>query len=194
MYRAGALGFALWLLIVFTPAGSYLEASLLKHVLLEIPLLVGIGITAGCLLKPRLSGALDTISLPCILLACFTLAFWMIPRWLDASLSNAMVAYAKYLSVPILVGMPLALSWSNLHFIARGVVKIEFLAMLFRLGWLYQVSPSRLCNNYLLSEQQQLGYLFICIGFACAAIWLFQIFFMRAGYAAQPDVEQLQKT
>lgn len=185
MYKEITIGFALWLLIAVTPAGAYLEASLLRHVLIEIPLLVVIGIAAGCLLKPRLSGVIDVISIPAILLACFTLAFWMIPRWLDASLNDAMVAYAKYLSLPMLVGIPLALSWRNLHPIARGVVKIEFLAMLFRLGWIYLVSPDRLCNNYLLSEQQELGYVFIIIGLACAVIWLIQVFFVPAAYTSE---------
>ena len=168
----------MWLIIAAGPAGPYLEASLLNHVLIEIPLLIIIGIIAGNLLKPRLAGVLGMISIPAILLACFALAFWMIPRWLDASLGNEFTAYMKYLSLPLLVGIPLALSWQVLHPIARGVVKIEFLAMLFRLGWIYLVSPDRLCNNYLLNEQQQLGYMMIILGFAFGTFWLAQVFFI----------------
>ena len=168
----------MWLLIAVGPAGPYLEASLLKHVLIEIPLLIIIGILAGNLLTPRLAGLLGMLSIPAILLACFTLAFWMIPRWLDASLNDEFIAHMKYLSLPLLVGVPLALSWQILPPVARGVVKIEFLAMLFRLGWLYLVSPDRLCNNYLLNEQQHLGYMMIILGFALGTIWLAQVFFL----------------
>ena len=170
----------LWLLIAFTPAGALLEASLTSHVVVEIPLLILVGIIVGNQLKPRLSGILPVIEIPCILLTCFTLAFWMIPRWLDASLNDPVIANIKYLSLPLLAGIPLALSWRNLHFIARGLVKIEFLAMLFRLGWIYLISPDRLCNNYLLSEQQQLGYVFIFLGFVLGIIWLIQVFFIPA--------------
>lgn len=178
MYRTSITGLALWLLIAVTPAGSLLEVSLLSHVLIQIPLLVIIGITVGNLIKPRLSGLLDVISIPGIVLACFTLAFWMIPRWLDASLNDEFTAFMKYLSLPLLIGIPLALCWQSLHPVARGLVKIEFLAMLFRLGWIYLVSPERLCNNYLLSEQQQLGYMFIVLGVAFGIVWLAQAFFV----------------
>ena len=180
MTRHIVIASGLWLLIAFTPSGALLEASLTGHVIIEIPLLVLVGVILGNQLKPRLSGVLHIIDIPCILLTCFTLAFWMIPRWLDASLNDPVIANMKYLSLPLLAGIPLALSWRNLHFIARGLVKIEFLAMLFRLGWVYLISPDRLCNNYLLSEQQQLGYVFIFLGFVLGIIWLIQVFFIPA--------------
>ena len=180
--RTFLAGSVLWLLIALTPLGSFLEASLLGHVLVEIPLLVCIGIMAGNLVRPRISRALDGISIPCVLLASFTLVFWMIPRWLDASLNDEFIAFMKYTSVPLLIGIPLALCWHNLHPVARGVVKIEFLAMLFRLGWIYLVAPDRLCNNYLLSEQQQLGNMLIVLGFLVGAIWLGQVFFVSSGH------------
>ena len=185
MNRIGIAGFTLWLFIAATPAGAYLEASLLSHVLIEIPLLIVIGMIAGALLKQHLTGVLDVISIPGILLACFTLAFWMIPRWLDASVNDEFIASMKYLSLPALAGAPLALCWRNLHPVARGVVKIELLAMLLRLGWLYLVSPDRLCNNYLLSEQQELGYAFIVLASAAGIIWLYQAFFGRQQIALQ---------
>ena len=175
----------LWLLIAVTPLGDRLEASLPGHLLIEIPLLVLIGLVVGNRLKPRCSRPLAGINwngIPGILLAGFTLALWMIPRWLDASLDDPLIAGIKYVSLPLLAGLPLVFSWNELPPIARGVVKIEFLAMLFRLGWLYLVSPERLCNNYLLSEQQALGQALIMIGFALGITWLLQVFFTPAGY------------
>ena len=38
--------------------------------------------------------------------------------------------------------------------VTRGVFKIALLSMPQRLGWLYLISPNRLCNHYLLSDQQ----------------------------------------
>jgi hypothetical protein len=40
------------------------------------------------------------------------------------------------------------------------------IATAFRLGWLYLISPTRLCSNYLLSDQQQLGKFLLGIGIA----------------------------
>lgn len=175
---AVVVAIVLWAAIALLPLGSLLEASLLGHVLVEIPLLVAVGTLLGATLARRLSSVLNVANaggIPGILLASFALAFWMIPRWLDASLADAAVAVVKYVSLPLLVGVPLVLSWRRLHPIARGVVKIEFLTMLFRLGWIYLIAPDRLCNNYLLNEQEYLAQGFILLGFALGATWVLQV-------------------
>lgn len=171
---------ALWLLIALTPAGTMLEATMTGHVLVEIPLLVAVGVVLGARVEPslwRVLVPLNSGGIPGVLIATFALAFWMIPRWLDAALSDPVVAFAKYVSLPVLVGMPLAWSWRRMHPIARGVVKIEFLSMLFRLGWLYLISPERLCNNYLLGDQLWLGRGFLVVGVALSVAWLVPLFF-----------------
>ncbi|HEY8229138.1 MAG TPA: hypothetical protein VIG31_01675, partial [Rhodanobacteraceae bacterium] len=71
---------------------------------------------------------------------------------------------AKFISVPLLIGAPLAISWPRAGFVVRGVFLVEVVAMTFRLGWLYLGSPVRLCSNYLLSDQQQLGKIMLAIG------------------------------
>lgn len=175
-----AAAIAIWLIIVATPAGAWLEATMTAHVLIEIALLVAVGFVLGAWLEPRLARALEACNgggIPGILLAAFALAFWMIPRWLDAALTDSAVAAAKYASLPLLVGAPLAWSWARMHPVARGVVKVECLAMLFRLGWLYLISPERLCNNYLLGDQVWLGRGFLAVGVALSVIWLIPLFF-----------------
>jgi hypothetical protein len=69
-----------------------------------------------------------------------------------------------YLSVLLLIGLPLALAWPRMSFIVEGVLLIECIATLFRLGWLCLVWPHRLCNLYLLGDQQRLGQLLLLIG------------------------------
>ena len=49
-------------------------------------------------------------------------------------------------------------------FVVRGVFLLELIATFFRLGWLYRFSPIRLCNNYLLDDQQRLGDYMLVIG------------------------------
>jgi hypothetical protein len=60
----------------------------------------------------------------------------------------------------------LALSWPRMGFVVRGVFIVECIATLFRLGWLYLISPERLCNLYLLEDQQRLGQWLLLIGAA----------------------------
>ena len=168
------------ILIGLTPIGGLLESSMPLHVLVEIPLLVIIGIVFAVVLKDRVSNALNLFNrggITGILIATFVFAFWMIPRWLDASLSNDNIAIIKYVSLPLGVGVPLAWSWQRLHPIARGVVKIEFLTMLYRLGWLYLISPKRLCNSYVINDQELLGQGFLIIALALSITWLIPVFF-----------------
>ncbi|MEO8837267.1 MAG: hypothetical protein ABI351_00980 [Herbaspirillum sp.] len=106
-----------------------------------------------------------------LLLASLTGLVWMLPLTLDAALSDPRVTLAKFLSVPLLIGAAVALSWPRAGFVVRGMVLLELIATMFRLGWLYVISPVRLCNNYLLDDQQRLGQLLIWVG--CATILAF---------------------
>ena len=174
------LALATWVAIALTPFGTWLESRLVSHVLVEIPVLVTVGFVLGRCIEPRLRRALKPLNgggIPGILLVTFALAFWMIPRWLDASLQAPEIAAAKYISLVVLAGMPLAWSWDRLHPIARGLVKIEFLAMCFRLGWLYLISPDRLCNSYLIDDQVLLGRGLLVVGIALSITWLYPVFF-----------------
>ena len=166
--------------ISLTSFGEILESSMPAHVLIEIPLLIIIGMIIAKVFEKPLNHFFSSINrggIFGILLTTVFLAFWMIPRWLDASINYESVAWSKYLTLPLFVGIPLACSWNLLHPIARGVVKIEFLSMLLRLGWLYIISPDRLCNNYLINDQELLGKGFLIIGFIVSITWLIPVFF-----------------
>jgi hypothetical protein len=56
-------------------------------------------------------------------------------------------------------------------FIVRGVFLLELIATFFRMGWLYLIWPDRLCNNYLLGDQQRLGWYMVLIG-ATLLLWV----------------------
>ena len=174
--------------IVATPLGEWMTSTMLGHVLVQIPVVVAAGFVLGLRVEPRIRSALRTVNaggIPGILLVSFTIAFWMIPRWLDGSLTSDTIAVAKFLSLALLAGMPLAWSWSRLHPVARGVVKIEFLAMLFRLGWLYLISPDRFCNNYLLTDQVWLGRGMIVVAIALSITWVIPVFFGE--FSTEPE-------
>jgi len=151
------------------PVKRALEASMTAQMLLQIPLLVAVGVFIARLLPIRATRVIadwNYRGIGGLVLATMTSMFWMLPRTLDAAVTDPLVAVAKYASAPLLIGLPLALSWPRMGFIVRGVFLVECIATFFRLGWLYLISPDRLCNLYLLDDQQRLGQLLLLIGAA----------------------------
>lgn len=165
-YRLGIAVIA-YAVMLITPVRYALEFSMTAQMLVQIPLLIGVGCLLGSTDSPRLrkrTEAWDRGGITGLLLASMTALVWMLPRLLDASLTDSWVAAAKFISVPLLIGLPLALSWPRMGFIVRGVFVLELIATFFRLGWLYLISPIQLCSNYLLSDQQRLGEYMLVIG------------------------------
>ena len=184
--RRAIVALGVLIAIVATPLGPTLASTMVGHVLIQIPLLAAVGFVLAKCLEPKIETGVLTWNaggIPGVLLASFAVAFWMIPRWLDGAVTSTAIEAAKYGSVVLLVGVPLGWSWDRLHPIARGVVKIEFLAMLFRLGWLYLISPDRFCSNYLLTDQVWLGRGLVIVGVALCITWLIPLFFGEFAHA-----------
>lgn len=162
MTRSGRAAAALLLFGLATapPSRGLLESSMPGHVLVQLPLLVLGGYCGAAAFPGRWRETLQTFNrggLPGILLVLLAAAFWMLPRSLDAALDEPVMAAAKCVSLPLLVGLPLALSLPRLHPIAGGFVLANLLSMLGVLGWLYRQAPVRLCSYYRLDEQVWVG-------------------------------------
>jgi hypothetical protein len=159
---------ALALLVLLTPPVRHaLESSMTAQMLLQLPLLAGVGVLLARAIPSRMLARLapwNQLGITGLVLASAASALWMLPRTLDASVTEPLVAAAKVLSLPLLVGLPFALSWPRMNFIVRGVFVLEVIATFFRLGWLYLISPERLCNLYLLDDQQRLGQYMLVVG------------------------------
>jgi len=176
------LGLALWLGLALPPLRHALESTMTLQMLVQIPLLALAGWWLTAFLARRPTGAMDAWNrsgISGLLLASLAAMVWMLPRALDASLDVPWVALAKFVGVPWLIGMPLAVSWSRAGFVVRGVFLVEVVATTFRLGWLYMVSPVRLCSNYLLTDQQQLGKIMLAIGVAICALLAWELMWGR---------------
>ncbi len=181
-------GVAILALTLTTPARGFLESAMTSHVMVQLPLLALAGYLIAHPFRERWSKALRVLNrggAPGVLIASFALAFWMIPKWLDYSLAYESVAWLKYLSLAFLVGFPLSLSWPALHPIVAALLKIEFLVMLARLGWIYLISPDRLCNSYLLDDQILLGQGLLIVAAALCMIWALPLF-MNVQSLARP--------
>jgi hypothetical protein len=167
------VGILLPLLLAAPPLRRTLEASMTAQMLVQIPLLA----IAGALLSRWLSGhtvrrleSWNRGGVTGLIVVAFSAACWMLPLSLDAAAASAEIDFAKFLTVPLLIGLPLALSWPRMGFVLRGVVLVEAVATLFRMGWLYLISPVRLCNSYGLSDQQRLGEWLLMAG-AAIVLW-----------------------
>jgi len=55
-----------------------------------------------------------------LLLESLTGAVWMLPLAIDAALDDPWVTLAKFLSLPLLIGVPVALSWPRAGFVVRA--------------------------------------------------------------------------
>jgi len=169
----------LWVAISLTPLESWLENDIRLHMLVQIPILAMLGYYFFNSLVPDKSEEINTkqSGYASVLVASFTTLYWMIPKSLDAALSYEMIALLKYLSIPLLIGVPLAMGWRRVGSIFRGFIIIELLAMLFRLGWLYRDSPIRLCSNYGLYEQNSLGNYLLVIALSLSLYWATKCFY-----------------
>lgn len=164
----------LFLVLLIPTVRHGVEASMTTQMLVQIPLLVAVGLLMSKASSRRLLDAIggwNHRGLTGLLLATIAGAYWMLPRSLDAAVTDPRIAVAKYLSIPLLIGVPFALSWPRMSFVVRGVFLLELIATFFRLGWLYLVSPERLCNSYLLGDQQALGRYMVLIG-AVLFLWI----------------------
>jgi len=83
------------------------------HPAVQMPLLAVVGVLLSVVLRPveprGLSDA-DWLGLPGLALALFAIAYWMLPRSLDSALADPGAEFTKFLSVPLLIGLPLASS------------------------------------------------------------------------------------
>jgi uncharacterized membrane protein YqaE (UPF0057 family) len=153
--------------LLLPPVRAWLEASMTLQMLVQIPLLIGVGYLLASALSERLDASIarwNHHGISSLVLASLAGMFWMLPRSLDAAVSEPWMALAKFTSVPLLIGLSLGLGWPRMGFVVRGVFLLELIATFFRLGWLYLVSPLRLCNNYLLDDQQRAGQYMLVIG------------------------------
>lgn len=147
-----------------------LEADPVTHMLVQMPLLAWCGAVAASHFT-TFEVDWNKTGLAPLLVAIFAVAFWMLPRSIDAAITSPIVAMAKYISLPLLVGMPLALGWRRAHPLLKGFLKAQSISMLGVLAFLYTHAPVRICSVYLIDDQVRLGTGFLAAAVALALIW-----------------------
>lgn len=156
------------------------ETSMTFHMAVQIPLLVLLGILLGRYSRQQCATTMfqwiRRYRATLLLLALFILGSWMVPRLLDAALHKSVIEIAKWLTLP-LAGVALQLSWRQLPVVLRGVLHLEAVASLLRLGWLYLQAPDRYCVSYDLDDQQTLGYMLIIYAILYSGLLALRVMF-----------------
>jgi hypothetical protein len=174
---------ALWLVLGVPVVRAGLESSMALHMLVQLPLLAGIGYAIGCAWMRSRHDSAPERALACmqsfnaggatgIVAASFVMVLWMLPRLLDLARLDAVADAVKFVSIAA-AGIAVAISWPRLPVIARAVVHLEVIATLLRFGWGYLAAEERLCLAYLADDQQRTGELLLWLGaaYAVAASW-----------------------
>ncbi|KFN45393.1 hypothetical protein N790_10050 [Arenimonas malthae CC-JY-1] len=143
------------------------------HMLVQIPLLVLAGHWLSAVLPARFRQTLQSFNAHGVsgwVLASLALAFWMLPRALDAAVATPWIDAAKF-SVLLLAGAALRGSWAA----SRPVIQLFFIGnwawMTATVGLLYVEAPQRLCNAYLLGDQATTGYGLIAAAVLLPLLW-----------------------
>ena len=185
--HAGSVGgIALIAVLALPSLRAALESGMASHMLLQIPLLAIAGALLGHTMQSRLDplvAVVDRSGIALALVAVLVSSYWMLPRSLDAALADPRVEAWKFLSLPLLVGLPARLCAARLSALAAGFVIANLLSMLAVAGWLYAAYPARLCNYYLLDQQIVAGNALLWIAGLSAVLWLVT-FFVGTGTAS----------
>jgi hypothetical protein len=152
---------------------EWLEASMLRHMLLQLPLLVA----AGWLLSARRPldiAAFDQHGVSGLTALLFVSAYWMIPRALEHSINSPLAEAAKFASL-LALGALLPGSLKRANWIVQLFFLGNFSWMMAIAGIQYQSMPQRLCNAYLLDDQIATGIGLVVASIAIAAAWCWHL-------------------
>ena len=160
-------------LLALPGARLFLEASMTRHMLVQFPLLALVGFcSAGALPRNwilRLN-LWNGFGISGLFATALVLAILMIPRVLDLALVDGRVELIKWLAL-LLCGAALRLSWQPAGLLVQGFFLGNVLPMMVVVGYLFESSPVRLCNAYLLDDQERLGQSLLWIATVTGLAW-----------------------
>jgi hypothetical protein len=163
--------------LLLAPARHALESSMSLHMLVQVPLFALCGAVLAGSLPARWRERLDRWNahgIGGLFGVALAAALLMIPRVLDLALADGRVDIVKA-AVLLACGAALRLSWTPAGALVQGFFLGNMLPMMAAVGQLYQDSPLRLCNAYLLGDQVRLGKWLVGIAALVAIVWLARV-------------------
>jgi len=145
-----------------------LEATMIGHMLLQWPLLLG----AGLLLVPsgwRASVEWNWMGVPGLLLASSALLVWMLPLMLDRAVDHQAADAAKCASL-VVTGALARWSWQLASMPVRLFFAGNTLWMTATVGVVLQSARTQLCTSYLVNDQRWTGLAFVVLSAALVVI------------------------
>lgn len=167
-------GLALLAVLVLPWVRHGMEATMWRHMLVQAPcwLVAGALVAGAAGARARaMLAAWNRQGIAGLTLASLVLALLMVPRLLDLALYRPGVEVAK-LGALLLAGATLRLSWRPAGLVVQGFFLGGTLAMMAMAGMLYQDTPQRLCNAYLLGDQLALGRWLVSVASGVGGVWL----------------------
>jgi hypothetical protein len=170
---------ASWLVLWLPPVRRALEIDMALHMAVQVPLLIGLGLLIASGVRrhePLWFADADWLGIPGIIAVLLGTSFWMLPRALDGAIADPAIDLAKFLSLPLLVGLPLGLSWQRMPPLGRAFIWANFIPKLGAIGGLYLAAPTRLCAYYRLDQQELAGWTLIAVAVALGTTWFVAAF------------------
>lgn len=178
-------GLILYLFLIAPPVANMAESIMSIHMHVQMPLLGIAGFLMAPFLQKRFKGFFDRWNhngIPGILLFIIVASYWLVPRAMDDTLMITAVQVFKFISWPFLIGLPLRDSWPKLRKRYKNTVFIYFTVVYLGMAALYIFAEDQLCNNYLIIEQQTLGWGFLIIALCIFLFFIQLIFIDRSKY------------
>ncbi|HLS23041.1 MAG TPA: hypothetical protein VK037_03885 [Pseudogracilibacillus sp.] len=174
-------GLILFIFLALPPVAELAESIMAIHMHMQMPLFAVAGILMTPFLQrlaPNFFRTWNKDGIPGLLLALVVISYWLIPRAMDDALIHYSVELFKFFSWTFLVGVPLMDSWKKLSLgWKRGT--FLFLTVAYTImAFVYIFAEEQLCNNYLVIEQQTLGWSFLFIAI-CIFLYFMITFFER---------------
>jgi hypothetical protein len=178
-------GLLLALIGLFHP---WLEATMARHMVAELPLLFVAGWLAA-----HVAGGVDGMRWqrwnayrPAMLLAVLLVtSVWMLPVALDYAVINPAVNVLK-MAAMLLAGFLAGVAWRYAGAILQGFFIVNWAWMTVTAGLLYQDAPQQLCSVYLSDQQWTAGVALVTLGAAVLTIWLLHAVFLPS-LSGTPD-------
>lgn len=168
------------LLAVAALARPWLEATMARHMVIELPMLFALGWLAAHVSQPRALQPLppwNASGLPAFFAALLVTAFWMLPVALDLAVLDARVGIIKVFSM-VAAGAATGASWRRAGLVMQAFFVFNWVWMTLTIGLLYQDAPQQLCSVYLSDQQAAAGSGMVFLSLAVLIGWISHAFYL----------------